>query len=116
VSAELLQRAAEKLRKLAEIATHPPWDVADDVDGMIVAPPTGYGALQVADRLAPEDADYIATMHPGVGLALADWLTSIGDAVLRLTTEGFRVSEDGSLSEDARHAFRIARTILGDEA
>jgi hypothetical protein len=87
MSAAELRKAAETLRERAESASPPPWrpyeqhgrDITDEGwseigvanDGHDVAHtyPTGF------ENDYPEpDAVYIATMHPGVGLALADWL------------------------------------------
>lgn len=80
--ADLLRAAAEKLRAAAQAATPSPWrrhtasyphlvlqgpvDVpASEVDGMIS---TNLAVNEAAD------ATWIALMHPGVGLALAELL------------------------------------------
>lgn len=48
------------------------------------------------------DGPYYATMHPGVGKALAAWLG---------TWLGIDLREDAALPEDAQHALAIARQI-----
>ncbi|MFK5691322.1 hypothetical protein ACI3EY_16815 [Ornithinimicrobium sp. LYQ92] len=65
-SARRLRDAAKVLRKGAEKATCGPWRVV----GALVGSPIGDVTYYADDS----DAVYIATMHPGVGLALADWL------------------------------------------
>jgi hypothetical protein len=80
MSADVLRQAATILRERAEGATPGPWfldaagatgvytearvsETSQDVALPVIHP----GGLDGTDR-------YIATMHPGVGLALADWL------------------------------------------
>lgn len=112
--AQLLRAAAEKLRALANEANHRaagPWIVHE-----------AYGFLRVDnDRdkskeawtmktgadLAEENrptAEYIALLHPGVGLALARWLDSL---------TGVEVGEHGPMAEEYQHALAVARTLLG---
>jgi hypothetical protein len=50
----------------------------------------------------PTIADYICTMHPGVGKALAAWLE----------VEAFRVLHNGC-GPDLHHALAVARAING---
>ena len=95
---KMMREAAAVLRERAQRATSPPW--ADSPSGnpyrALVAPKphpdrenpeTGgwayeesYGGCLVGESLMKSDRAYIATMHPGVGLALADWLDRIADA------------------------------------
>ena len=89
MSSDELRQAAATLRERAEAATHPGygWRLGDTAGANEVwAPrdPADHDAFMIATtatRLNPApgvrgyaDADYIAMMHPGVGLALADWL------------------------------------------
>ncbi len=90
MTAELLRKAAATLRMRADIATDGPWRVsAEGSEGSRIAPASGTKREQarfianINGRIQPQDgsnAAYIAMMHPGVGLALADWLE---DAALR---------------------------------
>lgn len=97
--AETLRRAAKLMRERAGAATPGPWEHPLDYDVT-----HGYhvrGDKHVATRVANCDAgdggigdeeaagnaNYIASMHPMVGLAAADWLdhtaTLIGDNAAR---------------------------------
>ncbi|MFF8422977.1 hypothetical protein [Streptomyces sp. NPDC015680] len=75
-------------------------------DGRRIASPSLLrgGSPQRPTRMYTQHADYIATMGPAVGLALADWLDS---------WTGVEISEHGPMFEDARHALAVARQILG---
>ncbi|WP_127468670.1 hypothetical protein [Streptomyces sp. B27] len=85
--ADQLRAAAEKLREeaaRAHRASPAPWTVTDEhvvrcADGMVVADRSGTD--HPAERA---DLPYIALVHPGVGLALADWLerAAVNAAVL----------------------------------
>jgi hypothetical protein len=84
MSADLLRRAAAKLREHAEAATPGPWKKDS---GEIYGP---YGVwigetLRVDDPNGTEaDSDYIALLHPPVALALADLLeTAAGYAEVK---------------------------------
>jgi hypothetical protein len=111
MSAELLRQAATILRKRAEGATPGPWfldaagatgvytearvsETSQDVALPVIHP----GGLDGTDR-------YIATMHPGVGLALA--------GVLDLTAK----EHEGDGPEGCWECDRcttLARLIVGD--
>ena len=122
VSADTLRRAAALLRERASVTVEGPW-VAERFYWKFESPamPDGWwwhisdGAGDVAlsserDDAEPDTAknrvEYIATMHPGVGLALADWLD---DELSNL--EGLGVTWG------ANHpAVVLARLILGEES
>lgn len=78
MSADRLREAAKVLRSLAEVGdarNYPlPWSYADeDVEGFIsfrVECRDG----DVVENVDELQARWFTTMHPGVGLALADWL------------------------------------------
>lgn len=69
MSADLLRRAAAKLRLYVSHASRGPWNAHDD--GLVWADRLGD---PVSGSVELEDAEYIALMHPPVALALADWL------------------------------------------
>lgn len=76
MSAAELREAAETLRGLADHAgndTGKPWSaqVCDDGRAWINAPDEPHA---ISIHGWPAAARYIATMHPGVGTALAEWL------------------------------------------
>jgi hypothetical protein len=86
MSADLLRQAATLLRERADAAPPGPWHAEWFGQEYVVLDPTGDSVIEstyvVSDNgiagYRREDCghveDYIATMHPGVGHALADWL------------------------------------------
>lgn len=82
--ADELRAAAEKLRDAAELAGGQTWVADHYPEGTIVRPATSTRSLfrLAADgtraagtpNVAAPIGEYIAAMHPGVGIALADWL------------------------------------------
>lgn len=117
MSAERLREAAKVLRERAQAATPGPWGVIDEVDGIRAGQPVVVSATKSGDRYARRvvsvgqtrphvqpaipNVAYIATMHPGVGLALADWLDRVATHTGRYT---------GVMVDDA---LRVADLILG---
>ncbi len=86
MSADLLRRAATRLRESALAATPGPWVAARDDESMMcdlrTEAPTEYGYQKdVFSVHTPDpswsDIDYCATVHPPVALALADLLDRI---------------------------------------
>jgi hypothetical protein len=89
MSADLLREAAEVLRALSNGATDGPWAAGHECDGVLAERRTvvradGKRVVTVGQTRphhhGPEaevNVAYIATMHPGVGLALADWLDTM---------------------------------------
>ena len=125
MSAELLRRAATILRERAEAATPGPWKQTDGFrshdDDRAYVVPTGRevhyvcagGVLGV-----DEDAPYIATMHPGVGLAIAKWLEDVAagwmwdaDPDDIQTPDGWPLTLDESMDS---HALTVALLIVGE--
>jgi hypothetical protein len=92
--ADELRTAAETLRKLAATATPGPWEgVVDrhqrgEVNASVWADSIGYYVTeQISSGDRHEvDAAYIAVMHPGVGLLLAEWLM---EEALELANDDF---------------------------
>ena len=93
MSADRLREAAKVLRERAEAATPGPWQhgedwaaISADSDSVVHAyyqRPCEACGNDIYDEasvaVSVMDAAYIATMHPGVGLALADWLDAEAD-------------------------------------
>lgn len=96
MSADLLRRAAAKLREHAKAASLAPWDSASD--GLVWPDRTGD---PVSGSTEVEDADYIALMHPPVALALADWLDSAARDAEEIGPDPF--------------ALRAARAVLRED-
>ncbi|NUS88761.1 MAG: hypothetical protein HOY75_40185 [Streptomyces sp.] len=109
--AEELRSAATRLRCAANQATPGPWTPAD---GSI---PYGHrvGSADETDWVAwtgaitedrsEADAAYIATMHPAVGAALADWLDTAAANAAALTWP----------SDFIDRALAVARAINGGQ-
>ncbi len=87
-SADELRAAATKLRTLAEGATPGPW--TRDYNYLTAEVPSGRPGGEVIGQMTPSvvslgtpdkaNAAYVATMHPGVALALAKWLDAAATA------------------------------------
>lgn len=133
-SSQLLHRAAAKLREHAAMLelgdVHGPW--------VVHAGPTGYpqsvcnqGAptlicnMFTNPKVPPAEANWIALMHPGVGIAIADWLEAAAkrqQATEQDANHAWRGSDDTQARDqwiDRRtdhHALAVARALLGSEA
>jgi hypothetical protein len=121
MSADLLREAAEVLRERIDGSQPSPWYAElsilapDDANWWFVCDANGFEVAQTRHSVKAEAA-YIATMHPGVGLALADWLDEIA-AGWMWDDEGAACDWDGmplKLDEAVdSHAVKVARLILG---
>lgn len=110
--ADELRAAAETLRSLTGDATDGPWTSedpnrawGDDNDHRLI----GGGKILAtfnSDYNGPLNALYAATMHPGVGTALAKWLDS---------WVGIDFSEHAAMPGDLAHALAVARAINGGQ-
>ncbi len=126
VTADTLRRAAALLRERAG-AVGPglttPWHAVSHPDGSSFVeyatdhPQAGHIAA-LADYCYPETADWIATMHPGIGALLADWLDTAG-ADLRAhglcCADGCDYCDDDPSQPHIRRALALARALLGEE-
>lgn len=72
--ADLLRRAAALMRERAEAATWTaaPWGV--DEIGAVWAQEADGQPIPISSRSTDADAEHIASWHPAVALAVADWL------------------------------------------
>jgi hypothetical protein len=128
-AADTLRRAADKIRTLATVLDSPefpglPWQAVacsdpdrDECPCVVVQARPGHDGLgapmfYVADAETPECAAFIATMGPGVGTALADWLESTAATVDAVT----RKHADAALAEAhwLAPALAVARAVLGE--
>jgi len=115
---DVLSRAAALLRARAKAATPGPWRLSNSRYGALVAdqphpdrlnPAAGgwawedaYGGCLVGESLMRQDREYLATLHPGVGLAIADWLDATAAAA----------RETGGLHSSGYVAATVAYMIL----
>lgn len=121
MSAGLLREAAAKMRERAEAATPGPWRALSETSGAmswdveVVAGDDRLCTFDPSDYpdgiqdVAPEDdAEHIASWHPDVALAVADWLD--------LAARRAEVAEglgDGVWMQIDRAAVTVARAYLG---
>lgn len=105
MSAELLRRAAAKMRENADAATRGPWSVAH-VDGQGFA--VHHGEHDTVSLYSDRpNAEHIASWHPDVALAVADLL----DEVVAYADYDDLV---GSERVTAEAAVALARAYLGE--
>lgn len=109
--AERLRAAATRLREVAEAATPGPWFLDKGGDtGVYTAPRPTPASEDIAWSHSPDVEAYIATMHPGVALALAGWLDGEAGFMDRL---GEHTSDPSVLTPTASLA--VADAVLGGE-
>lgn len=105
MSADLLTRAAAAMRERAEAAQEGPWR-RGDIDTFAEAGfHIDYTDVEpgVCGGIDPADAEHIASWHPAVALAVADWLDS-------------EVNEWGELPHMLNpHSLAVARAYLGEQ-
>lgn len=119
--AQELREAARLMRERAQAATKGPWEHPLDCEVTFGHQQQGnrHIATWIAttdagdeDTPAEENAEYIASMHPGVALAVAGWLDdeAAGYEVYDAETQAFRAGDrDGDLDP----AVTTARVYLG---
>ncbi len=117
-SADLLRRAAAKLRHHAEQAVDPltdgePWttrliesSVSDDAGLFIVAERNNLTSYIAEGFLTDAHASYIALMHPPVALALADLLDGYAEWFELPPFTGFKIGNDQRFIALAREVLR----------
>jgi len=121
-----LSAAADRIRELAKAVSAPdPADQPFHAEGCDITQGAQSGVYEVATTQTSELADYIAAMHPGVGLALADllddqafgddegvinpWALAVARAVLNITNSG--KSAAGGIFVRADKAAEVADAI-----
>ncbi|MEH0442485.1 hypothetical protein QA811_02120 [Streptomyces sp. B21-102] len=119
--ADELRAAAAKIRDLTAEATGAPWATSWSEQQYEVKSPSGIDpiaewtyAIATWEPEASEqraecdtaDADWIATMHPGVGTALARWLENTATSLTASTHPGWQ-------DLIAADALAVARAVLG---
>lgn len=127
MSSELLRRAASLMRERAEAATPGPWRFTDSeavtdvwTGGMVVVSSDRDPIANVQDEWYENDPDepatvndatHIASWHPAVALAVADWL----DATVA-AHDGPDCYDPHGLCPEAHAALDLARVYLGETA
>jgi hypothetical protein len=120
--AETIRHAAKLMRERAEAATPSPWcweatgdkdsswaaGLVHDEDGNPLTGEIDKGEGSIIDGVCesidgnPGDGAHIASWHPGVALAVADWLDEAAGAY-----EAFAGAAPG-------HSLKVARAYLGE--
>lgn len=126
---ETLRKAAALIRERANAATQGPWSleqdwavVASGSDSVIhgyyegTCPACDEGITDTASvALQVEDAQHIASWHPAVALAVADWLDSV-----RAPDDPHTLAEAESkrcrLCAEYHRALAVARAYLGRDS
>jgi hypothetical protein len=80
------------------------WYDADEMAGILRGTEPEHSRIR-------HDAEHIASWHPAVALAVADWLDSLVDAMTNPDAPNSGVSTD----REERHALAVARAYLGDD-
>lgn len=108
--AETITAAAHKLRlaATADYITPPPWISLDGGDRLIHDPGHDldkpiYVVPEPMDN--PSNAEYIALMHPGVGLALAELLDEFEESITECGGIVVHSTQEAALA--------VARALLG---
>lgn len=120
--AELLRRAAADMRAKAKAATPGPWVVLWNAVAFIdtVADPndpTGQTPMQQPEKVADaseRDRQHIASWHPAVALAVADWLEAA--AAENDSAEDSALGFLNFVGADAIAALAVANAYLGESA
>ena len=117
--AETLTAAAERLKWLLHEDGMP-----EQIRGLWLAPSDGiHGSITAPGQDVPVAqafwggvAEYAAAMHPGVGLALVDWLeleAGLLEALPADNSEALKTVPARLVLQSCRHALAVARQILG---
>lgn len=111
MSAETLRRAAALMRERAE-GTYLATDSGDLADWHTPADLVGMFEEE-------GDGDYIASWHPAVALAVADWLDAAGADLwahgpLCECGSGCHACDDDAWQPHVRRALAVARAYLGE--
>lgn len=112
MSADLLRRAAAKLREHAERAPEGPWVSLDDGDRLVALRPNSTfekGFRYLVDEPIEDSsiAEYFALMHPPVALALAEVLLAAAANFAAAERDGYEFEDSETLPIIA-----LARAIL----
>lgn len=123
MSADVLRRAAAKMRERAEAATPGPWHVVASGMGIRTPTPAAYRFIRddrehtVAEAwdsmTGREDAAHIASWHPAVALAVANWLDEQAGCLEEDATT-FRFATPESREAMYADALAVARAYLGE--
>ena len=123
MNADRLREAARVLRERAEVASPGHWSWERTEKTVTVYEPDEDAAIFEDEMTLPEDAAFIATMHPGVALALADWIDEAGADYFAFGDDEHHAADHEPCDEcdsdprapHLRRAITVADQILGVE-
>lgn len=103
--AAILREAAKRIRELARAAYSGPWFFDDEGN-------LHDGGTDIAAFHKEANGKYAAVMHPGVALAVADWLEAVAKGICSGCDEPeFACCNHNNLLE----ALALARLVLGEK-
>lgn len=110
MTADLLREAARLMRERAEVATPGPWTCYGDhlVWPSEKGPAANDPILAMVGPDHDDCAEHIASWHPAVALAIADWLD--------VAAETPNYSRERHAKRNIDAALAVARAYLGGEA
>lgn len=120
-----LRTAADLMRQRATAATMGPWKpMVLGSEGYLVLADWGTVRDRGRYRIArfgmkdwdtdKADAEYVASMHPGVALKIADWLEAVAASYAELEP-GYQAFLAGDAGGDPDPIVAIARAYLGED-
>ena len=117
MSAELLRRAADQMRERAKAVTPGPWTVENTGshmhDSWAVADVERYQSYTNSVACGEDKplADHIASWHPAVAVAVAEWLDATADNADAIGYDG-----PGQAGSPHAVALAVARAYLGGDS
>ena len=119
MSAEVLREAAALMRERAEAATgDAAWAVevakTNGIPNMVITADTSMVVADTYDKPGQADAEHIASWHPAVALAVADWLDAT--AAENNSPEDSGLGFLNFITADSHAALAVARTYLGSDS
>lgn len=119
MSADLLREAAALMRQRAEAATPGPWERRWGFPAYVSGPGPTVTINDLTGDTEIEDAEHIASWHPAVALAVADWLDAAyadwHHSEHSLSAASVRAMSGGQNLPDGM-ALAVARAYLGRSA
>ena len=117
MGAETLRKAASLMRERAEAATPGPWQMRYGFPAYVSGPGETVTINDLSGDMELEDAAHVASWHPAVALAVADWLDREAAEVREWTVEqaGSHPVHYSTGRVDS-HAVAVARAYLGESS
>lgn len=110
VTADRIREAAKVLREKAQAIVARDHNPGRAIDNFV----DYYEQRRISADTLGIDAAYIATMHPGVGLALADWLDNAAEDAEMMQSGGpLERHPDIRVTFNTKRALGLADLILG---